>query len=128
MLKEGTLVPLSISIDVFVALSTVPALFQFFNCKPPSSMLVLLPILYLSLLPEKSVPQGISIRDFLMCAFCGDLFSKIDQISDQFLGHDKCFLDFWMCGNLTFKRLFSSIVSIITRMQPEPRVLLFPDA
>lgn len=110
---------------LFITLSAVPAIFQFFSCKPPSSTLVLLPILCLSKAAcRKWVPQGILVRDLLMCAFCGDLFFKIDQILDQFSRHDdKCFLDFGWAVTWPSKGCFlPSLVALLVQ-PPEPYFL-----
>lgn len=69
---------------------------------------------------RKSVPWGILVRDVVLHAFCGDLFSKSDQILYKFSGHHKCLLNFW----INFKGLFSFVISNNTHMSPEP--LIFP--
>lgn len=123
-LQGGASVPPCVSTGGFTALSGVPAAFQ-----TQVSLQNTGPITHT--IPKaasgKSAPRGVSVRDILMHAFCNDLFSKMDQISDQFPGHDKCFPEFG-CVVTQPSKGFSSCISSITFPLPELCVLFFRDA
>ena len=124
----GALVPQSVSTGVFITPSVVLHIFQFFlvaNLLPACSPYYQY---YTYICFQKiSSMWNFSKRPFDVCF----LWWFILQDGSDFgsvLGAWQMLSGFWMCSNLTFKRVISSIITSITCMSTEPCISFFPDA